>query len=174
MRLAKLRSKRAISPIIATVLLIAITIAAGLAIYGWVSGLMSAGTSSKLTGTTSLTLSVQQVYDNTSATGAASGAYISVYNGGSYDVNLVANPVTPSKSNLVVVASDGSIYTSEGFYFKGTWTTSTSSITINVPAGATVTFAIGIAPGTYTLKIVNAQDVQGNTVVSNSVSFTVP
>jgi len=148
MRLAKLRSKRAISPIIATVLLIAITIAAGLAIYGWVSGLMSAGTSSKLTGTTSLTLSVE----NTSS----SGATILIANEGSYDVNLGPN-------NFQLVASDGAINSA-----------ATSGLSVTVSAGGTNSVTIsGLGAGTYTLKIVDATDVQGNTVIANSVTFTV-
>jgi len=170
-----LRSKRAISPIIATVLLIAITIAAGLAIYGWVSGLMSAGTSSKLTGTTSLTLSVQGIGLKQGPVGS-NVVNISVTNEGSYNVVLTANQ--GSTSQLLVVASDGDIVNGDFGFGDGIQSGDTgSSWTWTIPAGGTVTIVLTTSmptPATYTLKIVNAQDVQGNTVVSNSVSFTVP
>jgi len=154
MRLAKLRSKRAISPIIATVLLIAITIAAGLAIYGWVSGLMSAGTSSKLTGTTSLTLSVENTSTN--------AATILIANEGSYDVNL-------GLGNFQLVASNGAVVSNFPLAASNG-----ASVTIDVPAGSTNSATISsLVAGTYTLKIVDATDVQGNTVIANSVTFTV-
>ena len=55
-------NRKGISPIIATVLLIAITIAAGLAIYGWVSGLISSGTANtKLVGSGSVTMTLVSV-----------------------------------------------------------------------------------------------------------------
>jgi len=92
------RKRKGISPIIATVLLIAITIAAGLAIYGWVSGLISAGTSSRIVGTTSLTLTLEEVNS------ADNSATILIRNEGSYNVIL-------NSTNIELFASNGTVTT---------------------------------------------------------------
>ncbi|MDP7975527.1 MAG: hypothetical protein RAK24_05175, partial [TACK group archaeon] len=134
-----------------------------------------AGTSSKLTGTTSLTLSVEGI-------GLAQGPLgsdvinISISNEGSYDVDLTANQ--GSTSQLLLVASNGAIVNGDFGFGDGIYYGKTgSSWTWTIPAGGTTTIVLTTSlptPATYTLKIVNAQDVQGNTVVANSVSFTVP
>ena len=146
------RKRKGISPIIATVLLIAITIAAGLAIYGWVSGLISAGTSSRIVGTTSLTLTLEEVNS------ADNSATILIRNEGSYNVIL-------NSTNIELFASNGTVTTPA----------STSSLPLTVPAGRTATLTIKTSSsGTYTLEIINAHDVQGDTVLANSITFSIP
>jgi len=147
------RKRKGISPIIATVLLIAITIAAGLAIYGWVSGLISAGTSSRIVGTTSLTLTLEEVNS------ADNSATILIRNEGSYNVIL-------NSTNIELVASDGTVTTP---------VSTSPSLPLTVPAGRTATLTIKTSSsGTYTLEIINAHDVQGDTVLANSITFSIP
>jgi len=162
------RKRKGISPIIATVLLIAITIAAGLAIYGWVSGLIGAGTSSRLTGTTPLSLTV--VSAGTTSSSGDIAVNISISNQGSHDVML-------NITNIQIVSSAG--YVEPATDITGIGSPSNpapSSITpFRIPAGevTTVEITTTLPAGTYTLSIVGATDTAGNTVIANSVSFTV-
>jgi len=144
------------------VLLIAITIAAGLAIYGWVSGLISAGTSSKLTGSTPLTLTLASV-TNTAKSGQQSPIQVTVTitNQGDHDVSLSSN-------NIEIVSAAGEVCTVAPF-----------SSNINIAAGSTQTVTITFTPhsgdlsNTFTLSIVGATDNANEPVIANSVSFTV-
>jgi len=159
------RKRKGISPIIATVLLIAITIAAGLALYGWVSGLIGAGTSSRLTGTTPLSLTV--VSANITSSGIA--VNISISNQGSHDVTLTTN-------NIQIVSSTGYVEPASDISGIGSPSSagpSTTSYTIPAGTVTTVEIVTNLKPGTYTLSIVGATDNAGNTVIANSVSFTV-
>ena len=162
------RKRKGISPIIATVLLIAITIAAGLAIYGWVSGLIGAGTSSRLTGSTPLSLTVVSV--NSAVKGAVNTAVtISISNQGSHDVTLTTN-------NIQIVSSTGYVEPASDISGIGSPSSagpSTTSYTIPAGTVTTVEIVTNLKPGTYTLSIVGATDNAGNTVIANSVSFTV-
>jgi len=161
------RKRKGISPIIATVLLIAITIAAGLAIYGWVSGLIGAGTSSRLTGSTPLSLTVVSVSVGVSNDAAVNTAVtISISNQGSHDVTLTT-------ANIQIVSSAGVVVPASQIHIA-----SSSSSPGTIPAGTVQTVTISITPplsaGTYTLSIVGATDNAGNTVIANSITFTVP
>ena len=147
------RKRKGISPIIATVLLIAITIAAGLAIYGWVSGLISSGTSStKLVGSASVTMTLVSV--------KSSGVTVMITNEG-------VNSVTLSASNFFFVNSAGS--------YPGTSISGTATISPGKPEEITISWPSGTTPGdTYTLEIIGAQDSAGNAVIANSITVTYP
>ncbi|MFQ1020803.1 archaellin/type IV pilin N-terminal domain-containing protein [Tardisphaera saccharovorans] len=144
-----MRSKsKGISPIIATVLLIAITIAAGLAIYGWVSGLIGSGTSTHMPTSESATITILDV-TNTAAT-------LQITNGGQF-------PISISNSAVVVTAAGSSTP-------SGKVTVSSNTI----PADGTITVIItGLSPDTtYTVTLTGLNDSQGNPVISGSISFT--
>ncbi len=152
-------NRKGISPIIATVLLIAITIAAGLAIYGWVSGLISSGTANtKLVGSGSVTMTLVSV--------TSSGVTVEITDEG-------ANSVTLTASNFYFVNSAGS-YVSLGITSGGI------SGPVTVSPGTPVTITISwpsstpSAGTTFTLEIVGAQDSAGNAVIANSLSVTYP
>ena len=149
---------KGISPIIATVLLIAITIAAGLAIYGWVSGLISSGTANtKLVGTGSVTMTLVSVNSN--------GVTVTITDEG-------ANSVTLTASNFYFVNSAGS---SPSPSITGSTVTNNKEVTISPGAPATITIDWpSSSSGTYTLEIVGAQDSAGNAVIANSISVTHP
>ena len=141
------RKRKGISPIIATVLLIAITIAAGLAIYGWVSGLIGAGSNTHMPTSESATLTILDVTSNT--------ATLQITNGGNFPINI-------GKSNVVVQTSSGNSVS--------TYSVSASTI----PAEGTVIVTItNLSPSTtYTVTLVGLTDSNGDTVISGSVSFT--
>ena len=144
-----MRSKsKGISPIIATVLLIAITIAAGLAIYGWVSGLIGSGTNTHMPTSESATITILDVTN--------SAATIQITNGGQY-------PISISNSAVVVIAAGSS---------SPSGTVSLSSTTI--PADGTITVIITrlSSDTTYTVTLTGLTDSQGNPVISGSISFT--
>ncbi|WP_449462576.1 hypothetical protein PQ610_00540 [Tardisphaera miroshnichenkoae] len=139
--------RKGISPIIATVLLIAITIAAGLAIYGWVSGLIGAGTSStRLPGTSTLSLTLLSVTSNT--------ATIEISNPGTYTV-------TVSNAAVTVDLSNGNEASSVSI--------SPSSVTVPPGSFATITLS-GLSSGTTYVVSVTGTDSQG-TVSSNVLTF---
>ena len=142
--------RKGISPIIATVLLIAITIAAGLAIYGWVSGLIGAGTNTHMPTSESATLTILDVTKHT--------ATLQITNGGIF-------PIPITVANNVVVKSSGGTPIPNG---------QVSVSADQIPADGTVIITItGLHSGkTYTVTLINLQDSQGNPVISNSVSFT--
>ena len=145
------KKKKGISPIIATVLLIAITIAAGLAIYGWVSGLIGAGTNTHMPTSESATLTILDVTGWT--------ATLQITNGGNF-------PIPISGSNVVVEATNGTAIPSS----------EVSPSAGQIPAGGTVIVTVtGLAPGnTYTVTLTGLTDTNGDTVISGSVSFTTP
>ena len=162
------RKRKGISPIIATVLLIAITIAAGLAIYGWVSGLIGAGTGSRLTGSTPLSLTVVSANVVNSATNSAA-VIISISNQGSHDVTL-------TNANIQIVSSAGVVVPANNITGIGSpSSTLPTTSSFPIPAGTvtTVEIAAVLKPGTYILSIVGATDNAGNTVIANSVTFTI-
>jgi flagellin-like protein len=155
-----MRSKRkGVSPIIATVLLIAITIAAGLMVYAWVAGILSSGTSSKLGGVTTLTATVISATSSGTVT-------LSIQNTGSYDVILSAKSFSSSgalKPNWELLASNGQPVSA-----------SISPSTVS-PGSNTVTITISNAAAgkSYTFKLLsNCTDVNGNSVIMAPVSFT--
>jgi len=166
------RKRKGISPIIATVLLIAITIAAGLAIYGWVSGLISAGTSSKVIGSTPLSVTFVSA-TNAATSSQKTGVTLEIANQGSHDVTLTS-------SEIEIVASNGDVFvpsTGLTVYLSSTGY-GTSGISVTIPAGGTQTVYVTLSKpftdgNTYTLSIVGATDSEGGTVVANSVTFTV-
>jgi len=157
--------RKGISPIIATVLLIAITIAAGLAIYGWVSGLISAGTSSKLTGSTPLTLTLESA----TISNGEDEVVVAISNQGAHDVPLSIN-------NIQIVSSAG--YAATGITIVSS-TSTYSSTSTTIPAGSTTSVTISFTPAngdsstTFTLSIVGATDTANEPVIANSISFTV-
>jgi len=155
--------RKGISPIIATVLLIAITIAAGLAIYGWVSGLISSGTANtKLVGTGSVTMTLVSVN--------SAGVTVTITDEG-------ANSVTLTASNFYFVNSTGS-FPANGIKGSTVSTSGTVKISPGTPAIITIAWptstSAGTLTGTYTLEIVGAQDSAGNAVIANSISVTYP
>ncbi len=156
--------RKGISPIIATVLLIAITIAAGLAIYGWVSGLIGAGTSSRVTGATPLSITVVNAAYNAASSGQDS-VVLTITNGGSHDVTL-------QNTNIEIVSSSGNAVSTASITF-GSSSTGSHSVTISAGSTTTVTVTFQGGTGTYTLSIVGATDAAGNTVIANSVSFNI-
>jgi len=144
------RKRKGISPIIATVLLIAITIAAGLAIYGWVSGLIGAGTNTHMPTAESATLTILDVSSTT--------ATLQITNAGNF-------PIPISNTNVVVQALSAA--------------PPAPSVSISagqIPADGTVIVTItGLVKGTtYTVTLKGLTDTQGNPVISGSVSFTTP
>ena len=156
--------RKGISPIIATVLLIAITIAAGLAIYGWVSGLISSGTANtKLVGAGSVTMTLVSV-------SKSNGVTVTITDEG-------ANSVTLTASNFYFVNSTGS-FPANGIKGSTVSTSGTVKISPGTPAIITIAWptstSAGTLTGTYTLEIVGAQDSAGNAVIANSISVTYP
>jgi len=145
------RKRKGISPIIATVLLIAITIAAGLAIYGWVSGLIGAGTNTHMPTSESATLTILDV-TNTTAT-------LQITNGGNFPIPI--NYASPT-SNVVVMPSPNGAKVSVS--------------ADEIPAEGTVIVTItGLKPSTtYTVTLNGLKDTYGDPVISGSVSFTTP
>jgi len=147
------RKRKGISPIIATVLLIAITIAAGLAIYGWVSGLIGAGTNTHMPTSESATLTILDVTSNS--------ATLQITNAGNF-------PITISNAASAVVVEQ-----------VGGTSTTPPIVSVNptiIPADGTAIVTItGLSGGqTYTVTLEGVTDSQGNPVISGSISFTTP
>ena len=155
------RKRKGISPIIATVLLIAITIAAGLAIYGWVSGLIGAGTNTHMPTSESATLTILDV-TNTAAT-------LQITNGGNFPI-----PINAATNVVVMQSGTGG---AEQVWPSTTTGAKAVSVVVSagqVPAGGTVIVTItNLQPGyTYTVTLTGLTDTNGNAVISGSVSFT--
>ena len=145
------RKSKGISPIIATVLLIAITIAAGLAIYGWVSGLIGAGTSTRMPGSESVTITLVSV--------SKDSATLLITNEGNYDIPI-------SSANVVVQPSSGSPLSSSDVKISATTITAGKSVTVNIK---------GLTSGkTYIVTLAGLTDIKGDFVLSPSISFTTP
>jgi len=155
--------RKGISPIIATVLLIAITIAAGLAIYGWVSGLIGAGTSSKLVGSTPITLSVASVTNKATTSGNTVTVTGLISNLGHHSESV-------SSTTIEIVSANGYVYTGSSLTSPSTPVTIAAGSTQSVP----VIFKLqsGDKSITFTLSIVGATDSANEPVIANSVSFT--
>ena len=147
------RKRKGISPIIATVLLIAITIAAGLAIYGWVSGLIGAGTNNHMPTSEIATVTVVDVTSTT--------ATLQITNEGNFPIPIYDSNVTVEQSNTGTMTGTVSI---------------SPTPPTEIPARGTVTVSISrlSAGTTYTVTLVGLIDTNGDPVISGSISFTTP
>ena len=97
------RSKRAISPVIATVILIAVAVAIGLAVSFWASGLT--GTLTKYE-----KLEMRTAYASVNGTGWT--VYLQVYNTGSTDatitsLNINGKPISTYGANVNMLPASG-------------------------------------------------------------------
>jgi flagellin-like protein len=149
------RSRKAISPIFATLILIAIAVIAGVVVYMFTSGTLATMTSGGVAGTEKVTIQAFSI----SSTGPAVTVYVQSSTGATINSIIIKD----STGNVVgtftgtfgglkanVIPSDGSLQTITG----GTWT---ASGTEKVTAGQTYTATLTTVKG-------------GNFVSSSAVS----
>ncbi|MGC8558441.1 MAG: archaellin/type IV pilin N-terminal domain-containing protein [Nitrososphaeria archaeon] len=145
------QKRKAISPIIATLILIVITVVAGIALYGFVSGYM--GT---LTSTTSSTPPNVQVIAFNVTTGNSSKIDITLFNAGS-------SPVTLSKTADIFNATSNNFVAS----FQINVTSLAPNTSYNI--GVSSSNKINLASGNYYVKITttNGYIIQTPSVYGN-------
>ena len=143
------KKKKAISPIIATLILIVITVIAGIALYGFVSGYMST-----ITPTNSAPPNAQFIAEEYTPTNSFN---FTIQNAGS-------NPLTITKADIINASNNQLIYIAsiETGQYGGT----SGSVTIapNQIMLVNVTATNIIQPGNYYVKF----------ATSNGFSFTSP
>jgi len=164
------KGRRAVSPVIATLLLIAIAVAAGIVLYVFVSGLTTSLSNVKGTVTQPLQVTILQVTKVGSDPGEDNITYqIMNPNGANISVSSLQDIITDN--NGVQVAYD----TSPACLVGGTATT-------NIPSGGYATCTAGysastshyfiLTPGqTYRLTVIGT-DAVGNHYSSNPTPFT--
>ncbi|MFZ8856309.1 MAG: archaellin/type IV pilin N-terminal domain-containing protein [Candidatus Nanopusillus sp.] len=128
---------KGISPIIATILLIVMTVAIAGLMYAWLSGMFSTlttSTSQQISGATQVvSFSVPRVYIS------GSNIYAILYNSGNVPINT---------ANLTVVAQE--YWAANGTYTLTTYTCSASSTTIL--SGQQSTLTLSCSPANLTTK----------------------
>jgi len=135
---ATLKKMKAISPIIATIILIVITVVAGGFIYAYVSGMMHSGT-------TSQQANIQSYSLIPSSTGATATLTVTVQNGGSVAITSVA---LTSLSNAVIPAGlNPFIGTISPSSTAGNTTTLTGTTAFLAGNSYTATFTVTYANG---------------------------
>jgi flagellin-like protein len=142
--------RRAVSPVIATLLLIAIAVAAGIILYVFVSGLSGQLSSVKSTVTQPLQVTVLRVEEGSTDVTILT---LQVFNPNSADVTLLAGVITDNTGVQVATAS----------------LTDTVSATTAAAVSATIS---GLTRGqTYRITIIGT-DGLGNQYTSNPAAFT--
>jgi flagellin-like protein len=162
------RKLKAVSPVIATLLLIAIAVAAGIILYVFVSGIT--GT---LTGVPTPTAASAQATLVCVAQDGTSFGFI-LHNGGRKDLLIEA-------ANLVLFEADGDTQTPSALDDEmppDCDGNASGTDPIRVPAGQSVGFEAKISdPGSrvrVTVKFINVVDVEGNVVTIGDLVFQVP
>jgi flagellin-like protein len=141
-----LRSKKAISPIFATLILIAIAVIAGIVVYMFTSGTIASMTSGGTTGTEKL--QIQTVYYDDSTAGSENlDVYCKVIAGG--DITIESATVKDSGGVVVEVIPAGTAIT----YVDA----ASGTPTLNIPAAGTLTIVnvaiTALPPGSYTVTL---------------------
>ena len=160
------KGRKAVSPVIATLLLIAIAVAAGIVLYIFVSGLTTSLSNVKGTVTQPLQVTILQVNEIGSTPGQDTIKYLIMNpNGASIPITSLTDIITDN--NGVQVASDTP--------------TSCSGTATSVPAegSLTCTAGSGLSPSYFTLQpgetyrlTVIGTDAVGNQYSSNPAPFT--
>ncbi|WP_309493019.1 archaellin/type IV pilin N-terminal domain-containing protein [Candidatus Hecatella orcuttiae] len=104
-----LKQKKAVSPIIATLLMIVISVVAGVMIYGWISGFISTGVPSVPTAyiVTISSVTVSDVDTSSATTHNSTVLKVKISNPGAKDVSVTA-------ANFIVTNSSGYVYDYNG------------------------------------------------------------
>jgi len=139
-----LKDKKGISPVITTVILVAVGIALAVAIGLWMSGLVATFTRFEK-------LEVTSAYA-TSATGGGWTIYVTVKNTGSADATITSIMINGVPTTDTALSS------------SITWTTPNkdpATTPVSIPVGSTTTFQFGLA---NTAKIGNGQATSGITL----------
>jgi flagellin-like protein len=151
---AKSLRRKAISPIIATVILIAITLIAAIAIAGFVFGLFgSFSASAQVSASASVTATQAQVANQgtfSCQTSAPTGSYILLTNSGTGAANALSMSVTaggvtetvPVGATACVLSASGGLTPSEYIVITGLGFTATQGAS-GVPYTGTVTMSNG-------------------------------
>ena len=153
------KKKKAISPIIATLILIVITVIAGIALYGFVSSYMST-----ITPTNSAPPNVQFIAEKYTPTVTSSQKTI-IYNSFNFTIqNAGSNPLTITKA-YIINASNNQLF-SVANITTGLYGHTPGSVTIapNQIMLVNVSTTNTIQPGNYYVKF----------ATSNGFSFTSP
>jgi len=154
------KKKKAISPIIATLILIVITVIAGITLYGFVSSYMST-----ITPTNSAPPNVQFIAEKYTPTVISSSKIIIIHNSFNFTIqNAGSNPLTITKA-YIINASNNQLF-SVANITTGLYGHTPGSVTIapNQIMLVNVSTTNTIQPGNYYVKF----------ATSNGFSFTSP
>ncbi|NAZ14222.1 MAG: type IV pilin [Desulfurococcales archaeon] len=138
---------KAVSPLIATVILIAVTIAIAAIVIAWVYGII---------GPTTATPEKLQIYPDARLVNMTSGATVfnvTVKNAGGVAISL-SKVYLRENTSCVATSFIGSVSSGPGYLFSYGTTTS-SSLPVGQVANLTAVFSCSVSPGaTYTVVIV--------------------
>jgi flagellin-like protein len=141
------RMWKAVSPLIATVILIAVTIAIAAIVIAWVYGII---------GPTTATPEKLQIYPDARLVNMTSGATVfnvTVKNAGGVAISL-SKVYLRENTSCVATSFIGSVSSGPGYLFSYGTTTS-SSLPVGQVANLTAVFSCSVSPGaTYTVVIV--------------------
>jgi len=175
MTLKLVTNRKAVSPVIATLLLIAIAVAAGIILYIFVGGLTNQ--LSNVKGTVTQPLGIKVLTANCAAGSTASNCYIdlSIINPNSLPVIISGATVKDPTGAAVLGLAISSTATSANSFGCGTAASGASTVSSNTVltfCTSTNTSTKLLSPGVRYSVSVFGVDTQGNSVQSNADFFT--